>query len=256
MSDSLGLTEPPGRCAEYKGARVAMRLLLVEDDTAIAHELQLHWERRGWDVLVAGSLLAANAARETFPSVIVLDLGLPDGDGLGWLARLRVEDPGTPVIVLTARDRVSDRVRGLQGGADDYLVKPFAREELDARIEVLVRRAQIARGDAARYGNLTWLRQEGRAYIAGRAIELSPREFEVLGMLVVRAPRLVPKRILVDALAERNIDVGDSAAEVYISRLRRKLAGSGTVIRTLRGFGYHLALEEKTPEGEAAADAP
>jgi DNA-binding response OmpR family regulator len=232
-----------------------MRLLLIEDDAAIARELQLRWQRRGWSVDIAATLQAADAARDTLPALIVLDLGLPDGDGLSWLGRLRREDAATSVIVLTARDSVADRVRGLQGGADDYLVKPFAPEELDARIEVMARRARVERGDAAHFGTVTWLRQEGRAYAAGREIELSPREFEVLGMLVRRAPRLVPKRILIDALAERNVDVGDSAAEVYVSRLRRKLAGSGTAIRTLRGFGYHLALDSP-PAAESSADAP
>lgn len=233
-----------------------MRLLLVEDDLAIARELRLRWQQLGWIVTIAATLQAADAARAELPGLIVLDLGLPDGDGLAWLARLRREDTVTPVIVLTARDRIVDRVRGLQGGADDYLVKPFAPEELDARIEVLARRARIERGDAAHYATLTWLRREGRAYAAGRAIELSPREFEVLGLLVMRAPRLVPKRILIDALAERNIDVGDSAAEVYVSRLRRKLMGSGTEIRTLRGFGYHLAVESPVAAIEGCADAP
>ena len=233
-----------------------MRLLLVEDDAAIARELRLRWEQIGWVVTVAATLKAADAARAELPGLIVLDLGLPDGDGLVWLERLRREDSLTPVIVLTARDRVVDRVRGLQGGADDYVVKPFAPEELDARIEVLARRARVERGDAAHYATVTWLRQEGRAYAAGRAIELSPREFEVLGLLVMRAPRLVPKRILIDALAERNIDVGDSAAEVYVSRLRRKLMGSGTSIRTLRGFGYHLAVESPVTATEGCTGAP
>ena len=232
-----------------------MQVLLIEDDAAIANELRMHWERRGWEVRVAGTLQVADASREVFSGVIVLDLGLPDGDGLEWLAKLRLEDAATPVLVLTARDRIADRVKGLQGGADDYLVKPFSREELDARIEVLARRANLERGDSAHYGTVTWLRTEGRASAGGRPIDLSPREFEVLGMLVVRAPRLVPKRVLVDALAERNVDVGDAAAEVYISRLRRKLVGSGTAIRTLRGFGYHLALENAADANAGAAPA-
>lgn len=223
-----------------------MRLLLIEDDGAIAQELRMRWQRRDWGVIAAASLQAASAALLTFPEVIVLDLGLPDGDGLAWLARLRREDSLTPVIVLTARDRVTDRVNGLKGGADDYLVKPFAPEELDARIEVLARRAHVARGDSAHYGPLAWLKKEGRAYAAGLPIDLSPREFEVLGLLVARAPRMVSKRVLIETLAERNVEVGDSAAEVYVSRLRRKLAGSGTVIRTLRGFGYQLALEDES----------
>ncbi|MBW8891232.1 MAG: response regulator [Burkholderiales bacterium] len=222
-----------------------MRMLLVEDDDVIARELWLRWQRSNWVAEIAGTLSAGSAAlaQGSF-DLIVLDLGLPDGDGLAWLGQLRERDRQTPVLVLTARDRVSDRVHGLRTGADDYLVKPFAVDELDARIEVLARRAQLARGDLAAFGALSWLGQEGCAYAAGKRLELSPREFEVLGMLIRRAPRLVPKRVLIDALAERNLEVGDSAAEVYVSRLRRKLAGSGTVIRTLRGFGYVLELED------------
>lgn len=225
-----------------------MRVLLVEDDPVIAHELALRWRARGWVVRNAASLMEADGAvAQDGAELIVLDLGLPDGDGLEWLARLRQRDRTTPLLVLTARDRVIDRVTGLRGGADDYLIKPFAVDELDARIEVLMRRAQIARGELAHYGDLTWLGQECRAYVAGQALDLSPREFEVLGILIRHAPRLVPKRALIDALAERNLEVGDSVAEVYVSRLRRKLVGSGTLIRTLRGFGYQLTLDGKPP---------
>ena len=225
-----------------------MRVLLVEDDAVIARELALRWCARGWVVRNAASLADADAAlAQDGAELIVLDLGLPDGDGLDWLARLRQRDRATPLLVLTARDRVIDRVTGLRGGADDYLVKPFAVDELDARIEVLMRRAQIARGELAHYGGITWLGRECRAYVAGQAMDLSPREFEVLGILIRHAPRLVPKRSLIDALAERNLEVGDSVAEVYVSRLRRKLVGSGTLIRTLRGFGYQLALDENSP---------
>ena len=225
-----------------------MRVLLVEDDAVIARELALRWCARGWVVRNAASLAEADAAlAQDGAELIVLDLGLPDGDGLDWLARLRQRDRATPLLVLTARDRVIDRVTGLRGGADDYLVKPFAVDELDARIEVLMRRAQIARGELAHYGGITWLGRECRAYVAGQAMDLSPREFEVLGILIRHAPRLVPKRALIDSLAERNLEVGDSVAEVYVSRLRRKLVGSGTLIRTLRGFGYQLALDENSP---------
>ena len=225
-----------------------MRVLLVEDDAVIARELALRWCARGWVVRNAASLAEADAAlARDGAELIVLDLGLPDGDGLDWLARLRQRDRATPLLVLTARDRVIDRVTGLRGGADDYLVKPFAVDELDARIEVLMRRAQIARGELAHYGGITWLGRECRAYVAGQVMDLSPREFEVLGILIRHAPRLVPKRALIDSLAERNLEVGDSVAEVYVSRLRRKLVGSGTLIRTLRGFGYQLALDENSP---------
>jgi DNA-binding response OmpR family regulator len=107
-----------------------MRILLVEDDPAIAAELRLRWTRQGWVTAPAATLRAADAALTLLPEIVVLDLGLPDGDGLVWLERLRQRHATVPVIVLTARDRVVDRVRGLKGGADDYLVKPFAPEEL------------------------------------------------------------------------------------------------------------------------------
>jgi two-component system response regulator TctD len=229
-----------------------MQILLVEDDATISRELSMRWQRRGWQVHAAPTLADAQARYDQGTTdLIVLDMGLPDGDGQTWLVRLRERDRNTPVLVLTARDRVVDRVQGLQSGADDYMVKPFAIDELDARIEVLMRRAERSTGKAASYGNLVWLESEGRVTIGGRPLELSPREFEVLGLLIRRAPRLVSKRALVDALAERNLDVGDSAAEVYVSRLRRKLAGSGVEIRTLRGFGYLLAPEG----GDAPADS-
>lgn len=225
-----------------------MRLLMVEDDAVIARELMLRWRSRGWVVQIAGSLAAADEAfaqsleRGGF-DLIVLDLGLPDGDGLQWLERLRRRDRLTSVIVLTARDRVADRVRGLHAGADDYLVKPFSADELDARVEAVQRRSQAARGQLLHFGRVTWLGDEGRAYVDDQPLELLPREFEVLGLLIRRAPRLVPKRALIEALTERNIELGDSAAELYVSRLRRKLVGSGTTIRTMRGFGYFLALD-------------
>jgi DNA-binding response OmpR family regulator len=226
-----------------------MRVLLIEDDAVIARELALHWRAHNWLVRCACGLSDADTAlNEDSADLIVLDLGLPDGDGLDWLQQFRRHDGATPVLVLTARDRVSDRVKGLRGGADDYLVKPFAVDELDARLDVLARRAKHARGESAHYGRVTWMGKVGKAYVAGRALELSPREFEVLGLLIRRAPRMVPKRELIDALAERNLEVGDSAAEVYVSRLRRKLASSGTAIRTLRGFGYQLALSDDSLE--------
>lgn len=222
-----------------------MRLLLIEDDLEISRELGLRWRPRGWVVAACGSLgeadrtMAEAVAHGGF-DLIVLDLGLPDGDGLDWLVNLRRRDRLTPVLVLTARDRIAERVAGLHGGADDYIVKPFAADELDARVEALCRRGQLGRGDLLHFDRVTWMGAEGRAYVDARPLDLTPREFEVLGLLIRRAPRLVTKRVLVEALAESNLEVGDAAVEVYVSRLRRKLAGSGVMIRTLRGFGYLL----------------
>ena len=230
-----------------------MRILVVEDDEVIAHELLLRWRARGWLVDLSSTLAAASDAWRSSTGgvvdLIVLDLGMPDGDGLEWLAVMREHDRLTPVIVLTARDRVSDRVAGLRTGADDYLVKPFAPDELDARIEALQRRGQVSRGVLLQLGDLRWLGDEGSAFLNSRRLDLSPREFEVLGLLIRRAPRLVPKRVITDALAERNLDVGDAAAELYISRLRRKLGDSGVTIRTMRGFGY--VLEASAPARQA-----
>jgi DNA-binding response OmpR family regulator len=222
-----------------------MQILLVEDDPEIRRELLSRWQSRGWSVSPCDDLASADRqARLHAHELIVLDLQLPDGDGLDWLRRWRPQDPNTPVLVLTARDRVADRVSGLQSGADDYLIKPFAPPELDARLEALMRRSSRSRDTRLQFGPLLWLRDEARLLIDGAELELHPREFEVLGLLIRRAPRLVPKRIIIDALAEKNIEVGDSAAEVYVSRLRRKLAGSPVQIETVRGFGYRLLLAD------------
>ena len=178
---------------------------------------------------------------------MLLDLGLPDGDGMDWLAAYRQRDPQGAVLVMTARDRVADRVKGLRLGADDYLVKPYAPEELDARIDVLVRRANVARTHVLRFGRLDLIQETSEVLLDGKRLDMSPREFELLFILMRAAPRLVPKRALVDALSERNLDLNDAAAELYVSRLRKKLEGTGTGIRTLRGVGYQLAIVAPAP---------
>lgn len=218
-------------------------ILLVEDDRTIKTELEMHWQSMGWRVQVCSRLSdLSEALSKSAPDVVVLDRQLPDGDSLDWLSGWRQTDPHTPVIVLTAMDRVMDRVEGLRRGADDYVVKPFSPEELDARIESLLRRSGATQGTRVQFGPLLWLQEQSEMRIDGTHLELHPRELEVLGLLIRRAPRLVPKRILVDALAERNLDVTDSAVDVYLSRLRRKLAGRGVQVVTVRGFGYRLDL--------------
>ena len=215
---------------------------MIEDDETIARELAWRWQQRRWPLTHAADLRAARkllAATGRF-DLVLLDRGLPVGDGLDLLAELRQRDAQLPVLVLTARDQVSDRVEGLRMGADDYLVKPFAVDELEARSEVLMRRRESQKAHRLTLGPLVWVEAERVATLQGSPLELSPREFEVLGLLLQRAPRLTPKATLVDELAQRNRDVDDSVVEVYISRLRRKLQGSGVSIRTLRGFGYVL----------------
>jgi len=226
-----------------------MRLMLIEDDALIARELALHWRSQGWvpklcTTLAEAQIAVENSAETGGFELVVLDLGLPDGDGLHWLAQFRGRDRLTPVLVLSARGQVSERVLGLQTGADDYLVKPFAVNELDARVAALRRRGQLSRGELLHFGRLSWLGGEGVAYSNGQALELSPREFEVLGLLIGRAPRLLAKRHLMESLAERDFEASENAVETYVSRLRRKLIGSGTAIRTMRGFGYMLVLHD------------
>jgi DNA-binding response OmpR family regulator len=232
-----------------------MRLLLIEDDSHIARELMLRW--RDGDRLArhVRTLAEADAAlaQATF-DIVLLDLGLPDGDGLDWLAARRQRDPHGAVLVMTARDRVADRVMGLRLGADDYVVKPFAPEELDARIDVLVRRANLGRTQAMRFGRLDLLQETAEVLVDGQRIDMSPREFELLSILMRAAPRLVTKRALVDALSERNLELNDAAAELYVSRLRKKLDGTGTGIRTLRGVGYQLAIAAPKPGRAAEGD--
>jgi DNA-binding response OmpR family regulator len=232
-----------------------MRLLLIEDDIHIARELLLRW--RDGDRLAQHAPTLAQAdqalAQATF-DIVLLDLGLPDGDGMEWLASWRVRDPHGAVLVMTARDRVADRVKGLRLGADDYVVKPFDPEELDARIDVLVRRANVARTQAIRFGRLDLVQETSEVLLDGRRLDMSPREYELLFILMRAAPRLVAKRALVDALSERNLDLNDAAVELYVSRLRKKLEGTGTGIRTLRGVGYQLAISA-TPPGAAAEGA-
>lgn len=220
-----------------------MQLLLVEDDAVIGRELCLHWQQRGWAVRHCTTLAAATEAVATLrPDVLVLDLQLPDGDGLRWLETLRRRDRQLPVLVLTARDRVVDRVEGLRRGADDYLVKPFAAEEVDARVEALYRRTQGSDDGKLHCGPLVIVPAEGVAAVDGAPLDLLPREVEVLAMLAARSPRVVSKPAIIEALAGRNIELGDSAAELYVSRLRRKLAGTPVAIETVRGFGYRLVV--------------
>jgi len=216
----------------------------VEDEQRVAELIKRGLEEHQFEVELAydGTLGRRMALQYEYDAVI-MDVILPQMNGIDLCKTVRAAKPHLPIILLTALGTTDDKIEGLDAGADDYLVKPFAVEELDARVEVLTRRAQRTREDCVQYGRLSWFGNEGRVDIAGQPLVLLPREFEVLGLLVRRAPRLVPKRALIDALAERNLELSDSAAEVYVSRLRRKLAGSGLAIRTLRGFGYVLEAE-------------
>ena len=228
-----------------------MRLLVVEDDAGIAAGLQASLKQRGHAVDVCDGVASAWAALRAEPfDAVVLDLGLPDGDGSSLLQRLRqarpstqpLPDPLTPVLIMTARDQLSQRVAGLDLGADDYLVKPFEFEELEARLRALVRRAAGRAHPLIRQGELTVDPAARTVLRAGQPVELSPREFAVLAILLESSGRVLSRQQLEARLYAWDSAVGSNAVEVHVHHLRRKL-GEG-VIQTMRGVGYFIPRDD------------
>ena len=219
-----------------------MRLLLVEDTEDVAEAIQASFLRRG-DAI--DCVYSVEAARETLAvndyEVVILDVNLPDGEGTEILRTLRRQRKPTPVLMLTARMAVEDRVGALDLGADDYLVKPFDLRELQARVRALGRRAGPDRSGVIEFGSLV-LDPAGRVATSGGApLELTRREFSLLEALMVNRTRIMPKERLFDRMFTIDEEeVGLNAIETYVARLRRKLEGSGVGIRTLRGLGYQL----------------
>jgi len=218
-----------------------MRLLLVEDNSRLLTLTRDALARAGFDTDGVSTATDAEAAlRSVAYSAMVLDLGLPDQDGLVLLKQLRAAGNTLPILVLTARGGVEDRVRGLDAGADDYLVKPFAQEELQARIRVLLRRPGGLLGQALELGRLRLDTVSREVTIGGVPQSLPPREMTVLEILLRRAGRVVPKTLLEDHLFGLSADVSSNAIEVYVHRLRKQLTESqaGVDIHTIRGIGY------------------
>lgn len=172
-------------------------------------------------------------------SILVLDIGIPGIDGFEVVRRLRARGSKLPVLLLTARDAVHDRVHGLEVGADDYLVKPFATAELVARVKALLRRSS-SQTTELQLGGLSIDTFSKRARINGQAIELSAREWAVLEYLMHQASRVVSKQQIIDAILPWGEEMTLNAVEVYVSRIRLKIANAGVAIRTIRGFGYML----------------
>ncbi|MDN4060143.1 response regulator transcription factor [Massilia sp. YIM B02769] len=217
-----------------------MHILLVEDDAVLADGLNRTLQAQGMQVEIARDGLQADALLQRNPPLVaVLDIGLPGIDGFEVVRRLRARGDATPVLLLTARDAVEDRVRGLETGADDYLVKPFATPELVARIRALARR-NAPKSNVLALGNIVLDSGARRARVGERALELSVREWAVLEYLLQHAGRVVSKQQIVDAIAPWGEDLTLNAVEVYVSRLRLKLDGAGVSLRTIRGFGYLL----------------
>lgn len=220
-----------------------MHVLLVEDDAVLADGLVRTLQAQGMQVDLARDGMQADLLLQTRPpQVAVLDIGLPGIDGFEVVRRLRTRAASTPVLLLTARDAVEDRVRGLETGADDYLVKPFASAELVARIRALARRHAAPSGIVL-LGRLVFDSGARRARNGDRPLELSAREWAVLEYLLQHVGRVVSKQQIVDAIAPWGEDLTLNAVEVYVSRLRLKLDGAGLALRTIRGFGYLLEAE-------------
>ena len=221
-----------------------MRLLLVEDNDRLLGLTRNALAAAGFDTDgVATASDAEVALRAIAYAALILDLGLPDQDGLTLLTRLRAGGNKMPILILTARASVEDRVRGLDAGADDYLVKPFAQRELVARIRVLLRRPGGLLGQALECGNVRMDTGSRDLTIGGAQQFLSAREMAVLELLLRRAGRVVSKKVVEDHLFGLGAEGGANAVEVYVHRLRRQLAeGAADVqIHTLRGIGYMLA---------------
>jgi two-component system, OmpR family, response regulator len=218
-----------------------MRVLLVEDDQILADGLARALRQNGYavDMLSDGQLADTALSTQTY-DLAILDLGLPSIGGLEVLKRLRSRGSKVPVLILTAADSVEQRVRGLDLGADDFVAKPFALTELEARVRALVRRGAGGGTAILKHGPLS-LDLTGRvATLHERPLELSARELTLLELLMQRAGRLVSKEQIVESLCEWGDDISLNAVEVYVHRLRKKIEPGGIKVSTVRGLGYCL----------------
>jgi two-component system response regulator TctD len=223
-----------------------MRVLVVEDNDELSDLLGQGLRRAGYEVDRAADVgTARTALSATRYAAVILDLGLPDGDGMSVLRELRHGSDGTPVLLLTARARVQDRVAGLQAGADDYLVKPFAFDELLARLQALLRRPGQFLGSSLKLTNLTFDTHSRQITIDDTPRILPAREADVLEHLLRRKGNVVSKKFLEDQIFGHTVEFGSNAVEVYVHRLRKHLSdfGARINIHTVRGVGYLIAEE-------------
>ena len=235
-TESLQLTRPDGS---------PLRVLVVDDEVNIAELISMALRYEGWDVSSAHTGIAAvNAAKDAAPDAVVLDMMLPDIDGLEVLRRMRGTQPDLPVVFLTAKDAVEDRIAGLTAGGDDYVTKPFSLEELVARLRALMRRAGAQRAQSSSVlvvGDLELDEDSHEVSRAGEQIALTATEFELLRFLMRNPRRVLSKAQILDRVW--NYDFGGQAnvVELYISYLRKKVdAGRDPMIHTMRGAGYVL----------------
>lgn len=218
-----------------------MRLLIVEDDPVLADGLRHSLQQSGYaiDHAANGEKADHMLMIQTY-DVVILDLGLPKLSGFDVLRRLRQRGSQSSVMILTARDDVDDRVKGLDLGADDYMAKPFKLAELEARVRALIRRGQSANSAQLELGKLVLDTASRRAVIGTEPLELSARELAVLEILMLKAGNVVNKEQIMERLCSWEDDIGENAIEVYVHRLRKKLKACDIQIRTIRGLGYLL----------------
>ena len=216
-----------------------MKILVIEDDALLLQGLILAMQSEGY---VCDGVSTAHEATLSLASnhysLIVLDLGLPDEDGLHFLSRMRREKMTQPVLILTARDALSQRVEGLRLGADDYLCKPFALIEVAARLEALIRRAHGQSSSELRHGKVILDPNRLTASLDGESLALKPKEFALLELLMRNAGRVLPRKLIEEKLYTWDDEVSSNAVEVHVHHLRRKLGSD--FIRTVHGIGYTL----------------
>lgn len=218
-----------------------MRILLVEDNQDLAEGLSAILRGSGYavDVVSDGASAHAVAATETF-DLVILDLNLPEMDGLDVLRAMRARQNRAAVLILTARGAPEERIKGLDLGADDYMIKPFDVGKLEARVRVLLRRQAGLRASTVSYGNVS-LDLNTRSFSSGGApIEIPARELGLLELLFMRAGKVVAKDAIMQSLTGFDDDLSPNAIEQYVSRLRKRLAPHGLTVRTARGIGYYL----------------
>ncbi|MDA8328825.1 MAG: response regulator [Betaproteobacteria bacterium] len=226
-----------------------MRVLIVEDDDLLAAGLLKVLEQSGYAVdWVNNGELADRALNDGEHDLVVLDIGLPGMDGLQVLKRLRSRGQTIPVMILTARDDVSDKVRGLDFGADDYMVKPFELNEFEARLRALIRRAVGVSGVRLSCGNLVLDTISHRAWVGDAEVAFTVREWAVLEYLLIHQGQVLSKDRILQAVCNWDDSISPNAIEVYMSRLRSKLEPLGVNVRTIRGFGYLLDAQDAESE--------
>ena len=230
------------RASDPHGGLSIMRILITEDDSPLAEALQFSLTQAGYAVdWVANGSAADEALKDGVFGLLILDLGLPKLDGFEVLRRLRRRNPTMPVLILSGREKPEEKVLGLDLGADDYLVKPFSLNELQARVRALLRRSQGSGvAPVLVYAGLSFDTVERAAAVEGKALALSTHEAGVLEVLIQRFGRVVGKDQLVESLYNYDREVSQNAIEVYVHRVRKKIAGSGVTVRTLYGRGYML----------------